>query len=395
MVSTYFPLLVILILVAAMARDDFSITLIYLLLGSLLLGVWWSRHALSRVTFTRGFAAWAFLGEKVTIQIQLHNKGLLPVLWLAIQESLPVGLSSSQAFECVTSLGPREETQFTYVIEARKRGYYPIGPLFATSGDILGLGNPARLEGKPQHLTVYPRIIPLTSVDTPSRSPQGTLRHTQPVFEDPTRVMGKRDYIPGDSLRRVDWKSTATTGRLQVKVFEPSIALETLICLNLNAEDYHFQSRIDSTELAIVIAASISAWVAGKQQSIGLQVNGRDPLAPDETPQYLPPRKGQGQLMRMLEILARVEMAHERSFTTLVQQQRYHLPWGTTLLVITGTAGEDLMDELSQARRSGQNAQLILAGPASGGGEIARRAGPYNIPVVSIVNERGMDLWRR
>ena len=54
----------------------------------------------------------------------------------------------------------------------------------------------------------------LTSLSLPSHSPLGTLRHTQPIFEDPSRVTGKRDYISGDSLRRVDWKATAATGRL-------------------------------------------------------------------------------------------------------------------------------------------------------------------------------------
>jgi hypothetical protein len=92
-------------------------------------------------------------------------------------------------------------------------------------------------------------------VRLPSRSPIGTLRHTQPIFEDPSRVRGKRDYTTGDSLRRVDWKATATTGRLQVKQFEPSIALETALFLNLNADEYLQRTRLDATELAIVIAA--------------------------------------------------------------------------------------------------------------------------------------------
>lgn len=394
MVDTYLPLLILLLAVAALMRDDFSLTLIYLLVGAFLLSVWWSRRALGHVLLSRQFAAWAFLGEKVNIRLHLRNKGWLPVLWMRIQESLPVGLSSVPAFEHVTTLGPREETQVEYVLEARKRGCYPIGPLFATSGDIFGLGGTARMEGGAQTLTVYPRIIPLTSIDIPSQSPQGTLRHTQPIFEDPTRILGKRDYAAGDSLRRVDWKSTATTGRMQVKIFEPSIALETLIFLNLNADDYYYQSRIDSTELAIVIAASVAAWVAGKQQTVGLKMNGRDALAVDSIPPYLPPRKGRAQLMRILEALARVEMTQESSFSAMIRQQRYHLPWGTSLLVISGGADESLLDELHQARRAGQNVLLILAGKATRASEVSQRAGVYGIPVVSFYDERSMDLWR-
>ena len=67
--------------------------------------------------------------------------------------------------------------------------------------------------------------------------------------------------MAGDSLRSVDWKASATVGRLQVKLYEPSIALEIAIFLDLSFSGYKPQSRIDATELAIVIAASLASWI--------------------------------------------------------------------------------------------------------------------------------------
>ena len=180
------------------------------------------------------------------------------------------------------TLSPRARENFEYTLEARKRGYYPIGPLFISTGDLLGLGgSDLHNEGETEYLTVYPKVVPLAQLKIPSRSPLGTLRHTQPIFEDPTRVMGKREYVAGDSLRRVDWKSTATTGRMQVKLFEPSIAIETVIFLNLDGPSYHYRSRIDAAELAIVITASIANWIVEKGQTVGLYTNGEDPIAAD------------------------------------------------------------------------------------------------------------------
>jgi uncharacterized protein (DUF58 family) len=391
----YIPVLILLIFLAALMRDDFALTLIYLFLGAFVLGTWWSSRSLSQVKHTRKFIDRAFLGEKIEVELQLENRGWLPLLWTRLTESLPVGLSTSPTFEQVTSLGPNTETTFRYTLSAQKRGYYPLGPSFVSTGDLLGLNRPLRAEMPAQYLTVYPQIVALKAIPIPSSAPQGTLRHTQPIFEDPTRVMGKREYQAGDSLRRVDWKSTATTGRLQVKLFEPSISLETLIFLNLNAEDYHYRSRIDATELAIVIAASVANWVAGKRQTVGLQVNGLDPLKPESAPPAIPPRKGQAHLMRMLDLLARIEMTKETSLTSLLQRERYQLPWGTTLIVITGQAGNDLLDELYQARRAGQNTLLILAGPVVNEQAILQRAGYFGLPVVPILNVRGLDLWRK
>ena len=395
MTGSYLLLIIPLVLVAALMNDDFALTLIYLLVGAFALGTWWSRRSLKQLEARRELNSHAFLGETVKIKLQVDNKGLLPAPWVGLRDSLPLALGGIQPFQRVTGFGAHEGAQFEYSIEARKRGVYPVGPLTISTGDLFGINDSAQKEIPQQTITVYPKIVPLANVKIPSRSPQGTMRHHQPLFEDPTRVFGKREYVAGDSLRRVDWKSTATTGQLQVKIFEPSISLETLIFLNLNAEDYNFHGRIDSTELGIVIAASLASWVIEKRQSAGLRINGRDPLAADGLPQFLPPRKGKGHLMRMLESLARVEMTHETSLAAMIQRERYLLPWGTTLLVITGQVQDDLLNELYLARRSGQNALLILAGTVSHVKEIQRRSAFFGIPALSIAKESDFDIWRK
>ena len=280
---------------------------------------------MAQVQTKRQFNTHAFLGERVQIDLQVRNQGWLPVPWLELRETLPVALVGPNHFQSVIHLGPRDKANFEYSVEARKRGYYPIGPLSLSTGDILGLREPLQAQNPAEHLVVYPKIILFSAVGIPSRSPQGTLRHNVPLFEDPTQVFGKREYISGDSLRRIDWKSSASTGRLQVKLFEPSIALETFVVLNLNAEDYYYRSRVDATELAIVIAASLSNWIVEKRQMVGMLVNGRDPLTTDGKPQAIPPRKGKLHLMRLLETLARVEMAENSSLVPLIQRQRYQL----------------------------------------------------------------------
>jgi uncharacterized protein (DUF58 family) len=293
----------------------------------------------------------------------------------------------------VTSLGSRSDANFEYSVEASRRGYHRIGPLSISTGDILGLSESLRAENQAEHVVVYPKIVPFTSVEIPSYSPHGTLRHTLPLFEDPTRVFGKREYISGDSLRRIDWKSSASAGRLQVRLFEPSIALETFVVLNLNADDYYYRTRVDSMELAIVIAASISNWIISKKQMVGMFVNGRDSLTTPSQAQVIPPHKGKLHLMRILETLARSEVIENSALIPLIQEQRYRLAWGTTLIVITGQASEGLLDELYQARRGGQNAILILTGRNTHNEAAIRRAEIFDIPVYSITTERDLKIW--
>src|SRR5215213_697574 len=393
MFGNFLPLLFVLLLIAAFLRGDFALTLIYLVISALTAGLWWSRRALGQVQVKRHFSGHAFLGETVKIDLYIQNKGWLPVPWLELRETLPVALAGPNSFQSVIHLGPRAEAKFEYSVDGRKRGYYPIGPLSISTGDILGLSNSLVVQTKAEGLVVYPKIIPLSSMEIPSQSPQGTLRHTMPLFEDPTRVFGKRGYTAGDSLRRIDWKSSASSGQLQVKLFESSIALETFVVLNLNAEDYYYRSRVDSTELAVVIAASISNWIVGKKQMVGMIVNGRDPQTTDGRPQSIAPHKGKPHLMRLLEILARVESIENSALVPLIQSQRYQLAWGTTLIIITGKASDELLAEVYQARRWGQNAILILAGRDASDDAIRRRAKSFGIRVFSIATESDLKIW--
>src|SRR6266498_4763345 len=190
MSGTFLPLLVVLLLIAAFMRGDFALTLIYLVVGALVAGLWWSRRALAQVEAKRHFNTHAFLGERIKIDLHVQNMGWLPLPWLELRETLPVALVGPNNFQSVIHLGPRAEANFEYSLEARKRGYYPIGPLSISTGDILGLSDSLLVQSQPEPLVVYPRIIPFSSLEIPSQSPQGTLRHTLPLFEDPTRIFG-------------------------------------------------------------------------------------------------------------------------------------------------------------------------------------------------------------
>lgn len=387
--------LLVLIVLAVLTQETFVFVLLYLFVGAMLLGRWWTGEIVSRLVFTRRYDHQVFPGETVPVRLDIQNGSWLPAVWLRVQDFYPIEVADTSTFSQVVSLGPREKTRLNYALRAHKRGYYSIGPMHVSSGDLLGMSSERHSEGAADHLTVYPRVVALNNVKLPSRSPMGTMRHKQRIFEDPTRSMGKRDYQPGDLLRRIDWKATATTGRLQTKLFEPSIALETALFLNLNLSDYHVRTRFDATELAIVVAASLASWVIGQRQSAGLYANGLDPLSTDSRPVPLSARKGRAHLMRILEVLARIKAIETEPFAALLRQQRVRLPWGTTMIVVTGSAGQDLFDELLQAQRSGLNPVLLLCGEHPNHRQASQEARLFGIPAHVFRVEKDLDLWRK
>jgi uncharacterized protein (DUF58 family) len=391
----FFYFLLVLLGVAIFLTEDFVFLIIYVFLGVYLVSRWWGLQGLRHVAAQRVFERRAFLGEQVKVRLQFDNSGWLPVAWLQVRESLPVGLGSGGPFQGVATLAPKGEADFSYSLDCIRRGYYTIGPLDLYSGDVLGAAPLQRASLAADHLTVFPKIIPLTNLRLPSHAPLGTLRHHQPVYEDPSRVLGKRDYVAGDSLRRVDWKATASSGRLQVKLFEPSIALETAIFLDLDARTFSLRGRYDVAELAIIVAASLANWLIAARQAAGLFTNGGDPLLGDQPPPPLPARRGRGHLLRILETLARVEVVDSTPLAELLRQHTALLPWGTTLVLITCQVDDALFDALFAARRSGQNPFLVQCGPSASFNEIRRKSQYFGFPIHQVLDERDLDIWRR
>jgi uncharacterized protein (DUF58 family) len=397
--SNFVPFLLILFLVAIILRIDFFFTVVYLLFAVYLLSRLWTRRMVDRLEVKRRFIDHAFPGEEVGVDVTLHNAGWLPIPWLEAHESLPVDLTAPPFHREVISLDPRQRHQFHYTLNCRRRGYYPIGPLMMQTGDLLGILGRKRAEVAAEHVIIYPRVVPLQQLGLPTRSPLAALPAPAPLFEDPTRVMGVRDYQRGDSPRRIHWTATASVGRLLVKRYQPAIARETLICLDLDEKNYGRRQRYTATELAIVVAASIANHIITREKlPAGLSTEAWDPLLDGRTRFSLPPRSERGHLMNLLEVLARVQITNVTPLADLLRQESVYLPWGATLTVITGRESQALFETLVYLRRTGFAVALILVQPSRPSTGLQGQADLLGVPVHRVWKEQDLEhdleAWR-
>jgi len=358
------------------------------------IGRWWAGRAARAVTYSRQYPERVFWGEKPIVRLTIRNNGFLPILWLQVHDSLPFELRSPNFFQQVVSLWPHEQASFSYQLDCRRRGLYHLGPLAVESGDLLGTQRVSLAYLRPDTLIVYPRIIPLAELNLPSRTLYGSLPSKQRIFEDPTRIVGVRDYIPGDSLRHVAWKTSAVVGRLLVKRYQPAIALDTTIFLNLNRQDYSQKRQWVGTELAIVVAASLGNALVERRQAVGLGTNGHDPLAATGTAVYpptMPPRKGRSAMMRILDLLARIEATEGVDFPSLLQRETAHLAWGSTLVVITGRVDDRLFEALARLRKSGFEVVLISVDSGVSFQAVRQRAARIGVPSYEVWEEADLE----
>jgi len=422
--TPYTWLLLLLLAVAFFLQVDFIFYILYVFMGVLLWSRWQTPRAMRRLLAGRDYNRRAFLGETVAVKLTLYNNSRLSIPWVQLDESVPAELRIEEAVHQAITLHGRQTLQVTYHVRGLQRGYYQLGPLRLSSGDLFGLAAPYLGYLAADFLTIYPRIIALAQLGLPARLPFGTVASRQRLFADPARPMGVRDFRHGDSLRQMNWKVSAHSRRLMVKTFEPAISLETTLLLNLHNEDYERHNRAYTVEWAIVVAASLASHLVNQRQPVGLITNGADPLRTqaeqlnfDETsgrllhrrhrarteaesavpwiPPPIPPRNGRSQLMKILEQLARIESDHSTSFAAWATAACVNLGWGATIMAITARGDEATCNTLHHLARAGFNPILLTVEPDYNFGAVRERARRLGFQAHKVSGPRDLDRWRQ
>ena len=353
----------ILFLIASLLRLDWVYYLVYVVGGVWVISHWGVRRSFRKLDVGRGMTYRAFVGEKIAVALRLTNRAWLPLPWLLVEDRVPLDLKEVDSYRAVLSVASKADLTHEYTLLCKRRGYYPVGPLTLTTGDLFGFAEASWQEDAPVYVTVYPEVLPLHQIGLPSRSPFGVLAARQRIFEDPNRMAGVREYASGDSLRRIHWKASAHTDTLLVKKFQPAIALNVTVVLDMNRPAYPLVGGIGSSEWAIVVAASIASYVVGQRQPVGFITNGLDSVT-EQPQQPIPMRTGQGQLMAILSALARVQL-HDvgQDLAEWLPRRIADLEWGATLVVVTPLLDEAALWMLHEAYRRGSNVVVLGVAP--------------------------------
>lgn len=407
-----------------------------LLLGLLVLFILttadiWAKYCMRELRYSREFSEKRVLfGEEITLSVSLENAKLLPLPWLEIEETVPRSLTfsgrslrislsrNSVVLESLFSLRWYERVTRRYTVYCNARGVHAFGPTTLRSGDVYGFQSRQESFANRQYVLVYPMVVPITRFGLPARHPFGDYKAPRRLLEDPSRVIGVREYMYGDDLRRVHWKATARVMELQSKVYQPTTTYTLVIFLNAVSQlDIWYGIHPELQELAICAAASIANWALDEGLAVGLYANTMmympelGMMLPTHTEGdagtkgtkanatdleaivaeqlkrrriSLPPASNEEQRKRIMETLARIQAYFGSSIEDLVQHERTRLPAGATIVLITSTISDPLLDTLARVRHAGHAVTLLLVGD---------RPMPVHLAGVTAYHLGGEDAW--
>lgn len=333
----------------------------------------WNRLALERLEYRRTPShRRMFTGETLDVRFSAVNRKALPVPWLEIMDNVPEAMpvqdshvspsswSGMVTLSRETSLAWYQRVSWTGSFECRQRGYFHFGPAFLRSGDPFGFFE-SRQEARAQdYVTVLPRLYDLSALGLPTRRPFGEDRGGAPIFEDPSRLIGIRDYRPGDPLKRIEWKATARRGTLQSRVYEPSSSLHLLIALNVSTLEYVWEGYDPvKLERCISLAGSVARWGHEHRFATGLIANSSYPGS--DRAMAIPAGRDPEQLTRILEALAMVSPLTIAALEDVLEDAARRLPIGATIVIIAAFAHPRLVGAIQRLHGKGYPLAVLWA----------------------------------
>ena len=159
-------------------------------------------------------------------------------------------------------------------------------------------------------------------------------RHRSPGRGGSLEFAEHRPYVPGDDLRRVDWKVYGRTDRWYVRESEQETNLRATLVVDASASmGYASGENASKWEYARALAASLAWLLLAQQDAVGLATFG------DGIRAFIPPRGGRAQRARLFAALEAEEASGGTSPEGPFRQLAERLPRRGLLVLITDLLG--------------------------------------------------------
>lgn len=163
-----------------------------------------------------------------------------------------------------------------------------------------------------------------------------------------------RDFVPGDRVRRINWRATARRGHLQVNQMRPERNADVVIFLDTFSELR--QGAESSIDLAVRAAAALVGTYLGRRDRVGL-------ISFGGTLRWLRPEMGVRQLYRVLDALIDTEVVLSYAWKGLEVIPRQTLPPRALVLALTPLLDSRSVEALVDLRGRGHDLAVVEISP--------------------------------
>ncbi|WP_340538761.1 DUF58 domain-containing protein [Nocardioides sp. GXZ039] len=197
-------------------------------------------------------------GRSGRATLWVTNRGRRSVRNPVVVVPMRSATEEAQSFARLPVLKHGQTHRQDVVLPAMERGIAEVGPVAERRSDPLGLFLRLRDWTNVADLAVRPRMIPVGTMAT-GHVPEHDATASEEISMSDLSFHALREYVPGDDLRHVHWRSSARAGVLHVRQYHDTRRSHVVVVVDRAEAAY---PRPQDFELALSIAASVVARLA-------------------------------------------------------------------------------------------------------------------------------------
>jgi len=295
----------------------------------LALGYLWSKYSTRKLDCNAGETPGiSQVGKHFEEKFTITNHSWLPSPLIEAREDTDL---PGYGNELTLSLSPRDSFTWQTRIHCRRRGPYRLGAIKVKTSDPLGLWPVEEFLNRGQQIVIYPATLELPYFELSPEQISGMGSRRWLASEVGPNASRVREYISGDSLRHIHWHTTAHTGNLMVKEFDPDHAKYTQqdiwIVLDMYRGSQLGEGDETTGEYGVTIASSLAKKYLDTGKKVGLITTG-------DHAHLLSPQAGEEHLQSILHSLALLKATGEVSINELLDSKAEYFTPESIVIVI-------------------------------------------------------------
>ncbi|MHA2026457.1 MAG: DUF58 domain-containing protein [Candidatus Thorarchaeota archaeon] len=246
-----------------------------------------------------------FSGDFIRVRVTIRNTSRRHFDFIEVHDQYPETwiLAIGENF-IASRIEPGSSMTFSYILQARMRGRYFLGPTEVIMRDRLGLHYYKRILKEQTEVLVYPTWKDVRRMEALGKQRQLGLMfgaHRTKTVGMGTDFAGFREYVPGDEFRLIDWKVSAKRGDMVIKLWEQEKNVQVICMVDSSGSMGNGYPENTKLEYAIRAAVLLTHMGLERKDLVGTCVFS------DLVHGYVPPGARPNHMYDVLEILAMAE----------------------------------------------------------------------------------------
>ena len=275
----------------------------------------------------------------MSVKFIIKNTGL-GIGFVEIYDSLPPQARIIKGSNyTLLYMKPWQEVSFEYSLKLPLRGHYHLGPVKMRVKDAFDLFYNERFEESIHSFSVFPQIEVLEEQVITSRAPK-LLSGAMPlnVIGTGTEFYSLREFVPGDSLRSVNWKALAKKGKMMVNETVREDVMDVILLLDAREVSAVGGGRDTPLEMSCRAAATYAKQLLDERNNVALMVYG-------ESIERVDLDRGEHHLFKILTALSSAKPQGDLKLQIVLKDLLPHLPSGSPIILFSSLDDDHTISE--------------------------------------------------